>query len=123
MFVEIFLTGLVRMSELRDTKARRLFRAFGGVNKLAAELGVSKSVVSRWDSVGVRGGHGQVPTHYNIRIMERAKVLGLDLHEVSQSLDEHICPCCKRPLEPGMTIDKRYLRAVLAGSEGQGAGA
>lgn len=109
------------MSDLRDTKARRLFRVFGGVNKLAAELGRSKSVISRWDSEGVRGGHGRVPTHYNIQIMEAAKRLGLDLHEVSQSLDEHICPCCKRPLEPGMTIDKRYLRAVLSGLEGAGA--
>ncbi|WP_445505043.1 hypothetical protein [Microvirga sp. G4-2] len=103
------------MAEYRETKARKLFELFGGVTKLATELGVSKSVISRWDSEAYRGNHGHVPTHYNIKIMERAKALGLDIHAVSQCLDEHICPCCKRPLEPGMTIDKRYLRTVLAG--------
>lgn len=125
MFTEIFLTGLIRMAEKRETKARRLYRLFGGdrggVSRLAAELGVAKSVISRWDSEAVRGNHGRVPTHYNIAVMEAAKRLALDLHEVSQCLDEHVCPCCKRPLEPGMTIDKRYLRQVLAGLEGAGA--
>jgi len=118
MFAEIFLTGLIRMTEYGESKARKLFRLFGGVNKLAAELGVSKSVISRWDSHGIRGNRGRVPTHYNMRVMERAKALEIDLHEVSTTLDEHTCPCCKRPLEPGFVIDKRYLRAVLAGLEG-----
>lgn len=123
MFSEIFLTGLIRMSEYEGTKAGRLFVLFMGITNLAAELGVHKSVVSRWNRHGSRGNHGRVPSHYNIRIMEAAKRLGLDLHEVSQCLDEHVCPCCKRPLEPGFVIDKRYLREVLAGLEGAGAGA
>lgn len=113
MFVKIFLTGLIRMAEKRDTKARRLFELFDGVGKLATELGVSKSVVSRWDSEGKRGNHGSVPTHYNLRVMDAAKRLALDLHAVSACLDERICPCCKRPLDAGMTFDKRYLLGVI----------
>ncbi|MBA1159351.1 hypothetical protein [Microvirga mediterraneensis] len=103
------------MAEKRDTKARRLFELFDGVGKLAAELGVSKSVVSRWDSEGKRGNHGSVPTHYNLRVMEAAKRVGLDLYAVSACLDERICPCCKRPLDAGMTFNRRYLLDVLAG--------
>ena len=121
MFVEIFQTGLIHMAEYDGTKAARLFGLFGSRTKLAEELGVDKSVVSRWNVHGKRGNYGRVPTHYNMKIMERAQALGLDLHAVSETLDEHTCPCCKRPLEPGMTIDKRYLRQVLAGLEGAGA--
>lgn len=113
MFSEIFLTGLILMAEKRDTKARRLFELFGGVGKLAAELGVSKAVVSRWDSEARRGNHGSVPTHYNLRVMEAAKRAGLDLHAVSGCLNERVCPCCKRPLDAGMTFDKRYLLNVI----------
>ena len=118
MFVEIFTTGLIRMGGYRDTNAWRLFQLFGGLRSLARELGVSTSVLSRWNSHAARGNHGRVPPHYNIRIMERARALGLDLHQVGQCLDDHLCPCCKRPLEPGMTIDRQHLRIVLSGLEG-----
>lgn len=96
-----------------NTPARRLCKLFGGVRSLAREVPIDVSVVSRWSSDSVRGNMGRVPTHYNIAIMEAARRLGLDLDAVKDCLDAHECPCCKRPLEPGVFIDREHLHRVL----------
>lgn len=96
------------------SNVQRLAGLFGGITALADALGVDKSVCSRWDKPkDRRGNDGNVPTHYNHRIIDAAERLGLDQAAVAACLDQHACPCCGRDLEPGQTIDPRYLASVV----------
>lgn len=99
---------------MTETKAERLAALFGGNNAFADAIGVDKSVPSRWpEPRSKRGNDGNVPTHYNHRIIEAAERLGVALAGVKACLDEHACPCCKRELEPGQQLDARHVRSAL----------
>lgn len=95
------------------SKAARVAELFGGQARLAAELGITRAVVSRWISPGPRGKHGLVPPQYNHSIMDRARGLSLDLRSVSECLD-WVCPCCSRPFEPGTGLNTDVLRSLSA---------
>lgn len=96
------------------TKANLLMDLFGGGRRLADELGVDHSVVSRWASTGARGNQGRIPTHYNLAIREAAARKGIAEETIDRLLDANLCPCCDRPLEPGQVIDKNKMRAAAA---------
>lgn len=86
------------------TNAERLIELFGMRKTLADAMGVDAAVVSRMTSTGPRGTGGRVPTHYNHRILEAARAAGLDMEAVASCLDEHVCPTCGSPLEPGRNL-------------------
>lgn len=86
------------------TKADRLVDLFDGVSRLAEAIGENKSVVSRWGSFSAQGKRGLVPSRFNLRILEAADRLGIDRSAVSECLEDHVCPCCGRTLEPGEDV-------------------
>jgi hypothetical protein len=81
------------------SKVRQLIELFGSGWELSRAAGVSRVLVTRW------AHKGNVPTHYNHQILEAARAAGLDLAKVSACLDEHVCPCCGQPLEPGQGLN------------------
>lgn len=62
------------------TPAAYVIREFGGVRKLARELGKSPSTVSRWPKPKQKGGSdGRIPSDEQLPILELAKKRGLDV--------------------------------------------
>jgi hypothetical protein len=74
---------------------------FGSGWELSRAAGVSRRLVTRW------AAKGHVPTHYNHQILEAARALNLDITKVAACLDEHVCPCCGQPLEPGQAVNRK----------------
>lgn len=107
-------------------KAAYLAALFGGGSRLAAAIGVDPALPSRWQSDGPRGGHGRVPPHYNVRILDAARRARLDGREIAACLDTNICPCCRRVLRGDVRLEPMVplnalpseMRKKMAGSVG-----
>jgi hypothetical protein len=91
--------------EIMATKNRALALAtlFGGSNALARAIGVDKAITSRM----VRAG--KIPTHYNVRVINAAAAAKIDQREIVPLLDDHVCPCCNRPLDADQPLDLRRV--------------
>lgn len=92
------------------SNVRQLIALFGSGGELSRSTGISRMLITRWANKA-----GRVPTHYNHRILEAAETLGLDLARVAACLDEHVCPCCGQPLEPGqgLNLKSSAVRAAI----------
>lgn len=58
------------------SNAQRLIDLFGGVNRLAKDVGLDPATVSRFTATGKRGCHGDVPTRFFHDIMDAARKRG-----------------------------------------------
>jgi hypothetical protein len=81
------------------SKFSNLVAIFGSQGEIARAAGVTRALLTRW------ARSGRVPTQYNHKILDAADQLGLDRAMVAACLDEHVCPCCGQPLEPGAGIN------------------
>ncbi len=100
-------------------KPARLLALLGGPRKVSVILGIHESGVSRWPD------RGNVPAHHNVKIMEYAGRLATIarrtktlvpaedgqaygsqayIDAVNGCLDMDVCPCCLRPIEPGVEL-------------------
>jgi hypothetical protein len=82
-------------------KVRALIALFGGGRELARSIDVSASQVVRW------AHKGRMPSDHNHAVMEAASARRIDLGKVVACLEEHVCPCCGQPLEPGQAINRK----------------
>jgi|VirMetMinimDraft_7_1064189.scaffolds.fasta_scaffold00089_32 hypothetical protein len=95
-------------TELCDWRAKtNTVKNNGGNKNLAAAIGVSPAVISRWNSTGKRGNFGNIPPQYNQRIVEACDANKISRSLLHDILDGQVCPCCGQALPTGQFLEAR----------------
>lgn len=74
------------------SNAQRLIDLFGGVNRLAKDVGLDPATVSRFTATGKRGCHGEIPVRFFPDIMDAARKRGFPKQAALYLQGE--CPTC-----------------------------
>jgi len=95
-------------SEIVDPrKTSNETRRRGGIANLARVLDIEHATISRWNSTGKRGKHGNIPPEFNARIVAAADEHGIPRAALQGILDCQTCPTCGQALPEGQLIGER----------------